>query len=317
MLGFKNSKSGTLILASVLALSGGYAMGQPSDNATGDGERPMRRQADGERGQRGQRGDRGEGMGQRGERGERGETGPRGRRDPGDFAKRLFAGMELTDEQKTQIREIMKTHGEERKAWHEEHKEEFQAIREKMREARGDQEAMEALRKQVHALMDSAPKPDATHDEIRALLNEEQQATFDERVEKMRERMEQWRERRKDGPPPGPGMGPDGDGPPPPGARRGGPGGRIFGNLDLDDDQRAEMRELMQSDMTREEKMEAVKGILTEEQKAQLEENIEKMRQLREERQGERGDRPGRGDGPRGDRPGRGGGQGGGGQLDL
>jgi periplasmic protein CpxP/Spy len=286
------------------------------------------------------RGERGEGMGRDGDRGPRGEAGEKGRRGPrsrGDIAKRMFAGMDLTDEQKTEVKEILKAHGDERKAWHEEHQDEFQALREKMRDARGDQDAMEALRNEVHALMESAPKPDATHDQIRGLLNEEQQATFDERVTKMRERMAQWRENRKDGPPRGPGMGPDGDGPPhgrgmgpgsdgppPPGAEgrgRRGPGGRLFGNIDLDDGQKAEMREIMQSDVTREEKMAAVREILTEEQQAKLDKNVEKMRKYREEHQGERGERgerPRRGDrGPRGDRPRRDGDAGSDEKLDL
>ncbi len=330
MFGYTHSKSRTLILASVLALTGGYAMAQPEDQ--GPGDRPGRRQADGEgrhqRGERGegmhQRGERGEGMRHHGERGEAGERGPRGQRDRGAMARRLFGDMDLTDEQKEQIRDIMKAHGDERKAWHEEHKDEFQAIREKMRDARGDKDAMDAARKEVQALMESAPKPDATHDQIRALLNEEQQATFDERIAKMRERMEQWRENRKDGPPRGRGMGPDGDGPPRHAdgqGRKGHPRGRLFGNLDLDDDQKAQMREIMQSDVTREEKMAAVRDLLTDEQKAQLDENTEKMRKYREEHRGERGergDRPRRGErGPRGDRPQRDGDKGGDEKLDL
>lgn len=315
MFGYTHSKSRTLILASVLALTGGYAMAEAEDQASGDGERPARRQADGEG--RHHRGERGEGMGhdgegRRGEHGEAGKRGPRGPRDGKAMAKRMFGDMDLTDDQKASVKEAMKAHGDERKAWHEEHQDEFQAIKEKMREARGDQDAMEALRDEIHALMDSAPKPDATHDQIRALLNEEQQATFDERIAKMRERKEQWRENRNDGPR-GPGMGHDGDGPPP-GAEGEGRhhrrGARIFGNLDLDEDQKGTFHEIMKSDQTREEKMTAVREVLTEEQQAQLDTNVEKMRKYREEHQGEhgeRGDRPRRGErgerGPRGDRP--------------
>ncbi len=299
MFRYTHSKGRTLILVSVLAISGGYALAQPVDDGAPDGDRPMRKQVDGERGPR------------RGS--EAGERGLRGQRDPGAILKRLFAGMELTDDQKTQIGEIMKAHGEERRAWHEEHKEEFDALREQMREARGDQEAMDALREKVHALMDSAPKPDATHDQIRALLTEEQQTTFDERIEKLRERMQQWREGRPDGPPPGEGMGPDGDRPPrgegmgpggdgpPRDAQRRGPGGGLFGNLNLDDEQKEQLRDIVRSDKTRDEKIEAVKEILDEEQQAQLEKNIEQMRKFREEH---RGDRRGRGEGPRGNRRG-------------
>lgn len=298
MFGIKNTTGGSLILASVLAVSSGYAFAQRDGQGPRDGERPAKRQADGKQ--------------KPGEAGERGQRGPRN----GDRMQRwLFEGMELTDAQKAQIQEIMKAHGDERKAWHEEHKEEFQALKDKMREARDakDKDAADALREETKALMESAPKPDATHDEVRALLTEDQQVIFDERIAKMREKMDQWRERRgegrgegrPDGPPPhGPGMGPDGDGPPRgmDGDRPGPRGPRIFGNLDLTDEQQAQLKETMQSDMTREEKMEAVREMLTEEQQAQLDENIEKMRTLREERgdRGERGDRPRRG-GPQGE----------------
>ena len=107
-------------------------------------------------------------------------------------------------------------------------------------------------------------------------------------------------------------MGPEGDGPPREGRRE--RGGRLFGNLDLSDDQKATLRETMQSDQTREEKMAAVREILSDEQKAQLDANIEKMKQMREENRGERGERRGRrGDGPRD----RGNDAGDGDQLDL
>lgn len=297
MFGIRNTTGGSLILASVLAVSSGYVFAQNDKPGPRDGERPAKRQADGKQ--------------KPGEPGEPGERGPRGPRDGERMHRMLFEGMELTDDQKAQIKEIMQAHGEERKAWHEEHKEEFQALRDKMREAREakDKEAADAVREETKALMESAPKPDAVHDEIRAVLTEDQQAIFDERVAKMRERADEWRERRGEGRPDGPppGMGPDGDGPPRmDGDRPGGPGPRIFGNLDLTDDQQAQLREIMQSDKTREEKMEDVRAMLTDEQKTKLDENIEKMRKLREER----GDRPGRG-GPGGEGGGEGGRRGG------
>lgn len=278
MFGIRNTTGGSLILASVLAVSSGYVFAQNDNPGPKDGERPAKRQADGKQ-----------------KPGEPGERGPRGPRDGDRMHRMLFEGMELTDDQKAQIKEIMQAHGEERKAWHEEHKDEFQALKDKMREAREakDKEAADAVREETKALMGSAPKPDAVHDEIRAVLTEDQQAIFDERVAKMRERADQWRERRGEGgpsdghPPHGPGMGPDGDGPRPRGAQ-------VFGNLNLTEDQQEQLRETMQSDTTREEKMAAVRAMLTDEQKAQFDENIEKMRKLREER-GERGDRPRRG----------------------
>ena len=276
MFEYINSMKKTLLLASVLTLTGGVsvAQGQPGGGPP-DGEPPRMGQQDGEHGPRGPQAD-------RRERGPRDEAGPHGPHGPGDIARRLFAGMELTDAQKAEIEEIMIAHGDERKAWHEAHQEELQALREQMREAHEakDKEAIDATRKQVQELMESAPKPDATHDQIRALLTEDQQKIFDERIEKMRRFMEQRRQ-----------GGPDA-------MRR--PGGRLFGNLNMSDEQKVQLREIMQSDQTREEKIEAVKQILTEEQQAKLQENLEKMKQMRQ-RRGEDGPRGNRGDrGPRG-----------------
>lgn len=315
MFGIKNTAGSALVLASVLTLTGGVAMAQQDSDAPGEGDRVRKQQRDSDGPRH---------RAERGERGERGDRGPRGNRE--DMGRRLFGGMDLSDEQKSQIQDIMKAHGEERKAWHEANKDAFDAIRDKMRAAHEsqDKDAAQAAREEIKALMDSAPKPDASHDQIRALLNEEQQATFDERIAKMRDRMEKWKEGRGDGPPRGPRgegppphgekgmMGPEGDGPPREGRRE--RGGRLFGNLDLSDDQKATLRETMQSDQTREEKMAAVREMLSDEQKAQLDANIEKMKQMREENRGERGERRGRrGDGPRD----RGNDAGDGDQLDL
>ena len=292
MFGYKNTTCRPLILASALALTGSVAMAERSEQGPHDGDRPAHRQGD----QDGKR--------RHGERGKRGDR--PGHRGPKAMHRRLFADMDLTDEQRDQIRETMKTFGDERKAWHEENKDEFRSLRDKMRDAHhaDDKEAVQAVREQIKALMESAPKPDAAHDEVRALLNEEQQATFDERKTKIRKRMEQWKEGRDDGPPR---HGMDGEhrrGDRPEGRRR--RGARLFSNLDLTDDQKASLRETMQSDQTRKEKMAAVREMLNDEQNAQLDGNIEKMRKYREEHKGERGergDRHGRRGDQDGDRP--------------
>lgn len=312
MFGFKHTTRGSLILASVLAVTSGYTFAQPNGQGPKDGERPARRQAD-------DKPKPGEGEGMR--RGPRdGEGMGRGARDGEGMIRRFFAGMDLTDDQKAQIQGVLKKHSDERRAWHEEHKQAFQTLREEMRDARQakDEQAMKAVRDEVKSLMDSAPKPDAANEEVRAILTDEQKAVFDERVEKVRERAEQWRERRPDGPRPG--MGPDGDGPPrgmgPDGERPPRPAAQLFGNLNLTDDQRTQLREIMRSeDKTRDEKIDAVREILTDKQKAQLDENIEKMRRFREEA-GPPDDRPRRG-GPDGEGRRRGPGGPGGDQLDL
>ena len=300
MFGFKNTTGGTLILASVLALTGSMAMAERGGPGPGDGDRPAHHQGDRD-GMRHHRDHGEDGPRHHGERGDRGDR-PGPPRGVEAMHRRLFAGMDLTEDQKQQIHETMKKFGDERKAWFQAHKDQFQSLREKMREAHQakDQDAAKAVHEQIKALMESAPKPDKAHDEVRALLNEEQQATFDERIAKMREHMEKWKEHRGDGPPMDRhGFGPGEDGPPPRGHR----GARIFGNLNLTDDQKASLRETMQSDKTREEKKAAVRELLNDEQRAQFDKNIEKMRKYREEHKGERGER--RGDrGRHGDRDG-------------
>ncbi len=311
MFGYKNTAGRTLILASVIALTGGIAMAEQEGQGPGDGDRPGHHQGDKD------------GKWHHGEKGEHGPRADRpGEHGPKAMHKRLFGGMELTEEQKTQVKETMRAFGDERKAWHEAHRDEIQALKEKMRAARqgDDKEAVKAVHEEIKALMESAPKPDAAHDEIRGILNEEQQATFDERITKIRERMEQWKNKKHDGgvgPPHGwHGEGPDGDGPPK-GDRH--PRGRkLFGNLDLTDEQRATLRETMQSDQTRDEKMAAVREMLNDEQKAQLNENLEKMRKHREERKGKHGEHGKHGHGgPDGDGPKHEGKPDAGSQLDL
>jgi Spy/CpxP family protein refolding chaperone len=286
MFGYKNTFGRSLILASVLALTGGIAVADDDAPAASDGDKKAAHH-DGDRDGKRHHAKRGE-DGKRGERGDR-----KGSHDKKRMHKRLFEGMELTEEQRTQIHEAMKAHGEERKAWHEANKDAFQAIKDKMRAAHEakDKEAGEAARAEIKALMETGPKPDAVSDTVRGVLNAEQQATYDERVAKMRERMEQWKKGR------GEGRGHDKDGKGEHGDRSDGKrsrAGRAFGNLDLTEEQKASLRETMQSSQTREEKMAAVRGMLTDEQKAQLDENIAKMKKYREEHKGERGEKRGR-----------------------
>jgi hypothetical protein len=312
MTSYKTTFCRGLVFVSALAMAGGAAVAEQQDRGPQGADRQGQRQGD--RDGKRQHGDRGD----RGDRANNGER--RGPRDRG-MQQRLFAGMDLSDEQKTQVRETMKKFGDERRAWHDANKDQFQAIKNKMRAAREakDKDAMQAARDEIRALMESGPKPGDAHDQVRALLNEEQQALFDERTAKMKERMQQWKDSRGDGtpgPPPGrhgfaPPDGPGRDGPPmdgPPRGDRREHAQRLFGNLDLTDEQRDNIRDTMRGDGTREEKMAAVRESLTEDQQARLDENLEKMRKYREEHKGEHGERgerrprDGNGEGRRHDR---------------
>lgn len=163
-------------------MCGNLALAAPQGEGKGDGERPKRERAerDGERPKR---------------------DGERPQRDGerrGSFIRALFDGITLDEAQKTEVREIARGHAEEVKAWHEEHRDEFEAIRAKMREARQnkDREAGEAARKQLETLMATRPKPDATFAAMREVLATDADKTkFDENLQKLRERMQERRER--------------------------------------------------------------------------------------------------------------------------
>lgn len=95
----------------------------------------------------------------------------------------LFADIDLTDDQKMQIKEIRM-----------ENKERVQEIRQEMKEARDakDKEAMKAAGEKMQTLMEQ------THGEIRGVLTAEQQKQFDKNVQEMKERREARREKMKE-----------------------------------------------------------------------------------------------------------------------
>jgi len=297
---YKTTLCRSLAFVSALALAGGVALAEKrdrGDRGPRDGDRPEHRQGDHDgkrqRAHQGEDGGHGEHDGRHHDgRHEDGEHGDRARRGG---HHRLFADMDLNDDQKDRIHEVMRSHGDSRRAWHDEHKDEFRALRDKMRNAReaDDKDAMQAAHDEIRGLMESAPKFDDAHDKVRAVLNEEQQATFDERVAKFHDRKDQWKDPHGDRPSDHRhGFGPDDDGPGHDGTphHRREHARRLFGNLDLTDEQRDSIRDTMQGDGTRDEKMDAVRDLLTDEQKIQLDENLEEMRKWREEHKGERGE---------------------------
>ena len=125
------------------------------------------------------------------ERGERREARD-GERERGEGADRpargrihaMFKGVDLTDEQKTTLRQI-----------HEDRKDQMKEIRGEMRDAHEakDREAMRAAGEKLRAYLDE------THELIAAELTDEQREQFEANVQEMRERMEERRERRAEG----------------------------------------------------------------------------------------------------------------------
>ena len=104
------------------------------------------------------------GQGQRGDR-PRAEQG--GRRGNAGMQKALMRGIELTDAQKAQLKEI-----------HAKHVEERQALQKARGEGRPDSTEMAAMRSLA----------ERHHATVRAILTPEQQATFDKNVAQLRER---------------------------------------------------------------------------------------------------------------------------------
>jgi Spy/CpxP family protein refolding chaperone len=115
----------------------------------------------------------------------------------------VLGKLNLTEEQKPKVKEILKAHHEEAEKFRQEHKEEFEALREKARQAReeGDREAMKKVHEDLKALMDKGPGgPLKALEKIKPVLTAEQNATLDKMMADMRERFEDGPPRRKDAP---------------------------------------------------------------------------------------------------------------------
>lgn len=144
-----------------------------------------------------------------------GPGGPEGRRDgPLEKLQRDLAKLQLTDDQQTQIKGIVRTHREAMEKFMAEHKDQMEQIRQKVRDAMQskDREAAQAAREEMRTLMQSAPvKPKDLMEQIGKVLTDEQRQQLHQMM----------REQRREGRGPG-GPGDEMDGPR---RGRGGPGG--------------------------------------------------------------------------------------------
>ncbi len=146
----------------------------------------------------GERGPRREGFrgGGPGRGGDQGPGGPGG----GMPMRQLLRDLDLSEDQGQQIRSIMQEAQQQHRQAMEQHREEIEKIDEQIRE----------LHERKRELLGGGPQ--GVMDQIKDVLNDEQRATFEQRLEEMRDRR---------GPGPG-GPQMDGDGPPRRGARDGG-----------------------------------------------------------------------------------------------
>lgn len=102
----------------------------------------------------------------------------------------LLKDLELTEDQKVQIKSIMEEAKGIREDFMEEHGAELDALREKMKEAREakDREQMKQLADELRAIMEAGPKPEATVNKIKEVLTPEQREKFDDRVAEFKEK---------------------------------------------------------------------------------------------------------------------------------
>lgn len=113
-------------------------------------------------------------------------------------AKKLFEGVDLSEDQRAQLKAVREKARGDAEAWRDSNKAKFQDIREQMRTAResDDKEAFEAAKKQARDLMKNAPRPSDYTDQVRSVLTDDQREVFDQNREQMKEKFEEWREKR-------------------------------------------------------------------------------------------------------------------------
>jgi len=201
----------TLAVAAVGVIGAGTAWAEKPQGA-GDRGEAKQRSTEGER----PRSEAREGERPRGPREDQAARGPR---DGGrGLVRELFDGIELTDSQKQQVREVMVQARDEREAWMAENGEKLRELRERMEDARAvkDTEAMQSIGQEARTMMSGGPQPMAVAEDVRGILTPEQAEKFDANVERVRERVQE----RMRGGPGGRGAGPQGDRGP------GGPEGR-------------------------------------------------------------------------------------------
>lgn len=143
-------------------------------------------------------------------------------RGPGAAIVDALRDLNLSEEQKNKVREILSSHHEKVKAHREAHSEELAKLRQEFQAAREakDHEKVKQLAEQRRKIMEGVPKPADLINEVKAVLTPDQAKTFDALLEDAREQMAERHGQM--------GPGPDGKGPKGEGRGEGkgkGPGG--------------------------------------------------------------------------------------------
>lgn len=104
--------------------------------------------------------------------------------------------LDLTDDQKAQVRSIMEETQKERQAFRQAHEQELKDLRQQIDAARQakDHETAKELHAQVKAIMDQAPKPKDTMEKVKTVLTDEQKARLDQKIKEHQETMKQRRQ---------------------------------------------------------------------------------------------------------------------------
>ena len=113
--------------------------------------------------------------------------------------KKAFAGLEVTDEQQSQLRAAGAEFRKKFKVWRNAHQEELKALRKQFKAAHEsrDRDKIKELRNQRQALMADAPSRKDMMDQIKTILSDEQVVKLQENMKKMKKAYRGARKRKR------------------------------------------------------------------------------------------------------------------------
>ncbi len=159
----------SLAILLCMTMAAGWSFAETTDG----GERPQRQRQF-------QNGERGQGQGQgKGEARREGKRGPFGQ---------VLKELNLTEEQQTQVRDIMQKHHEQVDAFREKNGEQFREVQGQIRDAMQakDYDKLHTLIDQLKTVEADRPTIKDLAADIRNVLTDEQKATFDAKAEEMK-----------------------------------------------------------------------------------------------------------------------------------
>lgn len=110
-------------------------------------------------------------------------------RKRGELAQEVLATLNLSEDQKNEIRTVLVEARTKTKEWREANADKQKALMEEIKTAREakDKDKAENAMKQLRELREGAPKPAEVIDNIKALLTAEQREAFDVKIKELRE----------------------------------------------------------------------------------------------------------------------------------